>query len=472
MRLAGVSAALMLATVLLMIASTTQSARAQTFTTLHTFDSTTDGSFPEAGLVQARDGNLYGTTSRDGSSGGGTVFRITPGGTLTTLYNFCANCIGGSGPYAGLIQASDGNFYGTTAFGGNLNCDGGCGTIFKMTPGGTLTTLYNFCPQTGCADGDSPSAVLMQASDGDFYGTAGIGGIDNKGTVFKITLSGTLTILHSFTGTDGANPNAGLVQATDGNFYGTASDGGANGDGTVHKITPSGTFTTVHTFDDAEGAFPAGLVQASNGKLYGTTYSAGPGFNGTVFEINSAGALTTLHSFAGPDGSSPYAGLVQGSNGTFYGTTSFGGANSEGTIFGITASGLLTVLYSFCSQSSCADGGWPTAPLVQRTDGSFYGTASIGGVNLSGTVFRLSVGLHPFVETQPSFGKAGAKVLILGNKLTGVSEVTFNGITAPFSVLSKSEIITTVPTGATSGTVEVTTSSGTLKSNTKFRVTP
>jgi uncharacterized repeat protein (TIGR03803 family) len=471
MRVAGASAVLTLATVLVMIAST-QSAHAQTFTTLHTFDST-DGSFPEAGLVQARDGNLYGTTSRDGTSGGGTVFRITPGGTLTTLYNFCSDCKGGGyGSYAGLIQASDGNFYGTASFGGNLTCDGGCGTIFKMTQGGTLTTLYNFCPQTGCADGDLPSAVL-QASDGDLYGTADLGGIDNKGTVFKITLSGTLTTLHSFTGTDGANPNAGLVQATDGNFYGAASDGGTNGNGTVFKITPSGTFTTVYTFDGTEdGAFPGALIQASNGNLYGTTYSAGSGFNGTVFEINSAGTLTTLHSFAGPDGSSPYSGLVQATNGTLYGTTSFGGANSEGTIFGITASGVLTVLHSFCSQSSCADGEWPTASLIQDTDGSLYGTASTGGVDLSGTVFSLSVGLHPFVKTQSSSGKVGAKVIILGNKLTGASKVTFNGTAATFSVVSKSEIITTVPTGATSGTIEVTTSSGTLKSNTKFRVTP
>src|SRR5208337_4428285 len=191
--------------------------------------------------------------------GVGTVFTITPGGTLTTLYSFCSQsgCTDGANPYAALVQGTDGNFYGTT-LGGAAN-----GTVFKMTPGGTLTTLYTFC--YGCT-GVSPYAALVQGSDGNFYGTTSFGGANGDGTVFRITPSGTLTTLHSFDGTDGAAVYAGLVQGTDGNFYGTTAQGGGSGVGTVFTITPGGTLTTLYSFCSqsgcTDGANPyAALVQ-------------------------------------------------------------------------------------------------------------------------------------------------------------------------------------------------------------------
>ena len=268
-----------------------------TLTTLYSFCSQTncsDGTSPFAGLVQGSDGNFYGTTSGGGAKSYGTVFKMTSTGALTTLYSFCSQsgCSDGSFPEAGLVQGSDGNFYGTTDEGGT----NGDGTVFKITSSGTLTTLYSFCSKNGCSDGENPSAGLVQGSDGNFYGATENGGANgNNGTVFKITPAGTLTTLYSFCSapcTDGANPN-GLVQASDGNFYGTTGHGGANDYGTIFKITPTGTLTTLYSFCSqsgcSDGEYPiAGLMQAVNGTFYGTTSSGGSSNDGTVFSLVSA----------------------------------------------------------------------------------------------------------------------------------------------------------------------------------------
>jgi uncharacterized repeat protein (TIGR03803 family) len=243
--------------------------------------------------------------------------------------------------------------------------------------------------------------------------------------------------LHGFDQTDGVDPYAGLVQGTDGNLYGTTYGGGTGspcnlggGCGTAFKITPSGTLTTLHSFDQTEGANPeAGLVQATDGNLYGTTYDGGTGRS-----CNLGGGC--------------------------------------GTVFKIATSGTLTTLYSFCSQSNCADGYDSVAALVQDTNGKFYGTTLYGGTNGAGAFFSLSVGLGPFVEANPTSGKAGMAVKILGTDLTGATSVTFNGTAATFTVKSRSLITTTVPTGATTGTVQVLTPGGTLSSNVPFRVRP
>jgi uncharacterized repeat protein (TIGR03803 family) len=461
-------------------------APAQTFKTLQSFNST-DGANPYAGLVQATNGNLYGTTYGGGPVGAGTVFKMTPTGTLTTLYSFCSQsgCTDGLGVIAGLVQATNGNLYGTTI---NDGANGAGGTIFKITPGGTLTTLYSFCSQSGCTDGATPPAGLIQATDGNFYGTTFTGGANNDGTVFKITPSGRLATLHSFDGTDGANPWAGLMQGTDGNFYGTTSAGGANsngmcgsiGCGTIFKITPGGTLTTLYSFCSqsgcADGDTPyAGLIQATDGNFYGTTLDGGSMITnaGTVFKITPGRVLTTLYTFCPQspctDGESPWAPLIQATDGNLYGTTYSGGANlNEGMVFKITLGGTLTTLHSFDG----TDGANPQGGLVQDTNGKLYGTTYQGGANSVGAVFSLAVGLGPFVETNPTSGKVGATVKILGTNLTGATSVTFNGTAATFTVKSPSLITTTVPTGATTGTVQVVTPSHTLNSNVPFRVLP
>jgi len=465
---------------LLLLVVTAITSPAQTFTTLHSFGST-DGANSHGALVQATDGNFYGTTYAGGANDFGTVFKVNTTGAVTTLYSFCAKtgCTDGSGPAAPLIQAINGNLYGTTYIGGA----NGYGTVFQITTSGTLTTLYSFCAQSGCADGAEPTASLVQAANGNLYGTTYIGGLNGDGTIFEITPSGTLTTLYSFCAqndcTDGEGPFGGLVQAANGNLYGTTHLGGANGAGTVFDMTATGTLTTLYSFcaqsgcTDGGGPFAA-LVQAANGNFYGTTYGGGANAEGTVFQMTPSGTLTTLYSFCAlsncTDGSGPFAALIRATNGNFYGTTYSGGASGEGTIFKVTPTGTLTTLHSFCAQTSCTDGEYAQGALVQSTNGTFYGTTEGGGTNLDGTVFSLSVGLGPFVELQPSSGKVGAAARILGTSLTGATSVSFNGTAAKFTVVSSSEITTTVPAGAVTGFVTVKTPLATLKSNKQFTV--
>lgn len=305
---------------LLLGAAAASAAQAQTLITLHSFD-VTDGANPYAGLTQGTNGSLYGTAYAGGADSAGTVFKITPAGVLTTLHDFCSQggCLDGYLPHSAPIQAANGNLYGTTDLGG---ANGVGGTVYKIAPSGTLTTIYNFCPQSNCADGAYPYAALIQGTDGNFYGTTLQGGNDSStGTVFKVTPSGTLTTLYTFYSqsncADGQLPQAGLTQASDGNFYGTTSGGGAAGVGTVFRITLRGVLTTLYSFcslsNCADGSSPyAPLVQASDGNFYGTTSGGGTAGVGTVFRITPAGSLTTLHIFCAqsgcPDGEQPLAG--------------------------------------------------------------------------------------------------------------------------------------------------------------------
>jgi uncharacterized repeat protein (TIGR03803 family) len=457
----------------------------QTFSTLLYFDGS-NGYEPYSTLVQGADGSFYGTTT---SLAFGTIFKITPDGTLTTLYSFGGR--NGSFPLGGLVLGTDGNFYGTTqnggtnsdvrlcgtgGFGGPVGV--GCGTVFKITPGGTLTTIYSFCTVQAtssfgiyCADGQFPSGALVQGADGNFYGTTQSGGVNlGNGTVFKIIPGGTLTTLHTFYGgADGSSPRARLIQATDGSLYGTTMRGGSNDLGTIFKITPGGALTPLYSFVGGHPyVYPfAGLVQATDGNLYGTTGSGGANGLGMVFKITPAGTFTTLHSFDDTDGSKPQAELVQATDGNLYGTTSSGGANGQGTVFKITPAGTFTTLHSFDE----TDGAMPEAALVQGTDGNLYGTSGYGGpIYTGGTVFSLGVGLSAFVKTLPASGAVGTPIIILGNNLTGATSVSFDGAPATFTVVSDFEIETTVPVGATSGSVQVTTPSGTLYSNVAFQV--
>ena len=301
------------------------------FTLLYSFAGGSDGVNPLAVLIQGSDGNFYGTTISGGANNQGTVFKITPSGTETVLYSFAGGGSDGAHPYAGLIQGSDGNFYGTTANGGL----GSQGTVFKITPSGTETVLHFFAG--GNSDGATPTAGLVQGSDGNFYGTTVSGGPQNYGTVFKITPSGTETLLSGFTAP--IRPSGALIQGSDGNFYGAAI-GDGDGGGLVFRITPSGSYTALYVFEggSSDGAYPMGLIQGSDGNFYGTTNQGGASTYGTVFKLTPSGTETVLHFFAGgnSDGVNPNAGLVQGSDGTLYGTTGEGGANGDGTVFKVT----------------------------------------------------------------------------------------------------------------------------------------
>lgn len=449
---------------------------AQSFTVLHSFDGTHGGS-PRGALVQATDGNFYGSASIGGptgicSNGCGTLFKITPGGALSTLHDF--NGMAGFYPTGALVQTSAGSFYGATAGGGDsgVKCyifkQSGCGTLFELTPSGSFLSLHSFD-----GSGGSEPLGLALGNNGNFYGVAEWGGTDDNGTVFETTPSGTFTLLFNFA-ESGAIPG-GLIAATDGNFYGTSEYGGTESAGQVFQVTPSGTVTTLYSFcgggDCTDGSNPmAGVIQGTDGDLYGTTYVGGASGSGTIYQVTQSGVATLLYTF----GSQAFAQIpmVQGTDGNFYGVTLQGGTNDDGMIFEITPDGALTTLYSFCPLSGCADGAYPASPLIQGTDGIFYGSTISGGATGYGVVFSLDVGLGPFVETLPAMGRAGAPVKILGTDLTGATSVTFNGTPATFTVASPSLIRTTVPTGATTGRVRVTTPSGTLTSNVVFRVGP
>jgi uncharacterized repeat protein (TIGR03803 family) len=457
---------------------------AQTLTVLHNFHNT-DGSYPWGGLVQAANGDFYGTASGGGANSQGVVFKITPGGVFSTVYNFCSQggtaCTDGEQPRMGLILDGNGYLYGTTLFGGANNR----GTLYRITQSGELTTLYSFCNLASCADGWAPYGVLLQAHSGGLYGTTNQTGMYNSGTIFDSTPAGGLTTLYSFCATlgcpDGAHPSAGLIQAGNGILYGTTTDGGANcsndsGCGTVFKLIGA-TETVLYSFCSeggsacTDGSGPnAGLVLGPNGNFFGVTPGGGLNNNseGTVFKITPSGTLTTLHSFCTqtgcPDGQVPLGGLILASDGNFYGTTSGG----FGTIYQITPRGALTTLAAFDN----TNGSGPYAAPVQGTNGDFYGTTNLGGAHGYGTVYRLSTGLAPFVKTVPTSGTVGAAVKILGYDLTGATSVSFNGTAAVFTVVSGAEIITTVPSGATTGTVQVVTPTTTLTSNVAFDVLP
>jgi uncharacterized repeat protein (TIGR03803 family) len=319
------------------------------------------------------------------------------------------------------------------------------------------------------------------ASTGNLYGTTSNGGNSGSGVVFEITPAGALRTLHSFCAqgapcSDGQYPYSGLVQASNGNLYGTTLSGGANYEGEVYEITPMGQFKVIYSFcalqDCGDGSTPyAGLIQAANGNLYGATYSGGAFNYGTVFQITPTGQLTTLHSFDNSDGAYPTYAPTQANDGNLYGTTSQSlGVFYGGTIYEITAAGEFTSLYAFCNFTRCT-GLLPLGGLAQDTDGTFYGTTwGASSDAYDGTVYSYSTGLSPLVETVPAAAKPGARVIILGNNLTGSTNVTFNGTPATFTVESDTYITATVPTGAATGTVQVTTPSGTLDSNPSFQV--
>jgi uncharacterized repeat protein (TIGR03803 family) len=446
---------------------------AQTLETLVNFD-TSNGGDPYYGpLVQGTNGKIYGTTV-GGPTGWGTVFAMAPGGELTTLYEFCSapGCVDGANPKTGVIQALDGNFYGTAMQGGA----NGQGVVYSITPTGEFTTLYSFCSLPSCADGAGPIGSLIQGNDHNLYGTTSASGVNGGGTIFKITPTGTLTTLYNFCAlpgcADGGNPYGGLVQANDGNFYGATL-------GTVYQLTPGGTFTVLYAFcpggDCSTGALPlSSLVQSSNGNLWGTASYGGEGDHGAVYQITLSGTLTA-YSVCSHDtcvSREPTSSLVQTNDGKLYGTGFIGGEADAGAIFSVTPTGAMRSLYSFCSLSGCADGTNPAGGLMQDTNGILYGTTLLNGTGGVGTIFGFSVGLGPFVETRPGSGAVGTPVAILGTDLTGATGVSFNGIPATFTVVSASEIRTTVPSGATTGIVTVTTPSGPLNSNTSFQVVP
>ena len=353
-------------------------AGAQTTEVLHSLAGRTDGAQPQAPLIQGADGHFYGTTSFGGSAALGTVFKITSGGTFTVLHQFVGGSDGAQ-PFAPLLQAADGNFYGTTRLGGAANK----GTVFRMTPGGDVTVLHAFGQTVN--DGAYPSAGLIQARDGNFYGTTGSGG-NGYGTIFTMTPGGALTVLYaSFGRSTGAAPRGRLLEASDGNLYGTTT--GMNGSpyccGTAFRFTTSGTFVVIHAFELNGVAFPSTpLIEGSDGYLYGISGNGSYPWTSQIYRMSLNGDVTALPM---PVGYYPVSALTQGSDGAFYGA---GGAQvySFGMLFRMTASGAFAVRHVFAGRP--LDGAIPLTELTLGSDGNFYGTTRFGGASNEGVVFR------------------------------------------------------------------------------------
>ena len=347
-----------------------------------------DGGSPAGSLVQETDGNFYGATAYGGAYGAGTVFLLTTNGGLVTLASF--DFTNGAQPAATLLLATDGNFYGTTQTGGAYQN----GTAFKLTPFGVLTTLASF----NGGNGAYPLAPLVQGTDGNFYGTTSEGGTNGDGTIFCLTPTGALSSLFSFNGLNGATPSAALLPAGNGHFYGTTRDGGVNGYGTIFSVTTNGVLTPLFSFDSTDGANPqAPLTPGPDGSFYGLTTLGGAYGDGTVFRLSPDGSVTSLFSFAETNGSSPSGSLLQGADGNYYGTTMEGGTYGDGTIFTLSTTGSVTTILSL----SGPNGSFPTSSLILGSDGAFYGTAAYGGVGYDGLTWSGDGVVFRFNYTPP-----------------------------------------------------------------------
>jgi uncharacterized protein (TIGR03437 family) len=428
------------------------------FTSLYTFPTyvnSLSASLGAQGLVQGSDGNFYGTTlnGTNAMDHRGTVFKITPTGTLTILTNFEQSPFPAY-PSGGVIQATDGNFYGTTNAGGAANQ----GTVFKLTPDGVLTVIYSFIENNPIGgpnpNGAEPVAGLVQATDGNFYGMAAAGGQFGVGTVFKITPAGVLTLLHTFgsSSTDGELPQDGLIQAKDGNLYGTTRTSGT-GKGWIFEITPEGVLTPIYIFGSAppDGEGPAGnLLQAADGNFYGTTGTGGTGgcrdtLNdvtgcGTIFRVTPSGTETILYNFgANPnDGQYPDAGLIQDADGNFYGTTSAGGAGGDGTVFKFSLA-------------------LPDTPAIASSGGVLNGASYQPGISPGSWITIYGTNLSSATDTWVNAIVKGA----LPTTLDGVG-VMVGGQAAYIEYVSPTQIDAVVPNvAAGSVPVTVTTANGT-----------
>jgi uncharacterized repeat protein (TIGR03803 family) len=435
----------------------------QKVSVLYNFSSAVGANPINIALTQGRDGQLYGTTVNGGASGLGSIFKISTTGHATALHSF--NGTDGSQPWAGLTLGTDGNFYGTTFQGGTT----GNGVVFKMTPTGTLTVLHNFVDDG--IDGILPMSAPILATDGNFYGTTQIGGANFAGAVYKLTPAGVLTIIYNMDSAVGSYAAYSPTQGNDGNLYIATLLGGSGQCGSVIKISTAGVLKNNYSLDcAANGGNPGGsLFQGSDGNFYGTAYNGGANSLGVLFKLSRTFSYTVLHSFGNPlsEGTNPSGGVIEATDGNLYGLAYNGGTFGDGTVFNSSLSGTSNTLNNW-SSNVAAQG-----QLTQHTSGGLYGVTYQGGTQNLGTVFSLNAGLRPFVELVNAQGKAGRTVEILGQGFGGTTSVTFNGIPATsFKVVTGTYVTAVIPVGASSGPVVVTTPGGTLTSNRNFRVIP
>ena len=387
-RISRITAILAFAGLLMLFA--TQPAPAQTLKALYSFTGAADGGDPFPAVMRDAAGNLYGTTDYAGAAFAGVVFKVSKTGQETVLYNFCSlsGCTDGQYPYAPLVRdATTGNLYGTTQYGGTANL----GVVFKLSATWKETVLHSF---TGAADGALPYGGLFRDKAGNLYGTTESGGTANLGVVFKISKAGKETVLHSFTGTvnDGSEPaSASFYMDANGNLFSVTSHGGTANEGVLYKLSPKGKLTVLHSFTagTADGCYPYGTPAVdAHGNMYGGTGGCGTSNLGVVWKVSKNGAEAILHNFAGAsDGQSPLAGVILDAAGNIYGTTNTGGASGFGTAFEVNKNGKFILLHTFTGGT---DGKYLYGGLILDPKGRIYGTTINGGTGGYGTVWRIT----------------------------------------------------------------------------------
>ncbi len=449
-------------------------AHAQTPTTLHAFEQgPTDACEPEDNIVQGRDGNMYGVGVTCGTNGTGAVYKISPTGAESVVFNFPSNW---SSCFSGLTLGSNGNFYGTC-----FTTPTGNGSIFQLTPAGVFTDKYDF---TGVNGDTEPVYAPIQASDGNFYGTTGYYPF-SCGNIYQLTAAGVYKNLHTFSGSD-CGPASSLFQASDGNLYGTLYECTINGfgPGCVYKISTAGVFTEIYGFESATGEAPCtGVIQGKNGKLYGATNQGAANNFGNIYELTTAGVYTDLHDFNQATDAScvdnvgrTNVNLQQVTDGSFYGVNGAYGPAGDGSIYKLTSADVFT---AFLFPTPPVDGNAPLSTLIQNTNGRVYGTTPSGGPTscspCQGVFFSVATGDAAFVNLEPTqkSGFVGARVGIFGQGFSSSSVVEFGGVASSSVTRSGTTYLTaTVPVGAKTGTVTVTTGSTKLTSPQTFKVKP
>jgi uncharacterized repeat protein (TIGR03803 family) len=452
-------------------------------------DKCPQGARPDA-IIQASDGNFYGAAevTDEGVSfpQGGTLFKLTPSGQFTLLFSFVQSggkFLNGNLPVSGFIEGNDGLLYGTTVLGGTHND----GVLFRISKtGSNFTVLHNFCSSAGCADGNGPGTLVL-GQDGNIYGGTASGGATGQfchvqggcGTIFRFTpASGTFTTLLQISKNSEQGEGGGsLILASDGNFYGV--NNGTNG-GQIFRFTPAGQYTIQFTFPTAELDEPiSGITQGANGNFYGALIQELNNQGITFYEVSPDGTgFQQFAPFTKLEGTLSIPSLFLASDGNLWDTNFESSAFSSGTVFTLNPeSGVVFQQFPFNGRN----GSQPLAGVIQGADGLIYGTTELGGTIsgggqkfADGVVWNLNAGLPapaPSVALlNPASGSVGSTVLINGNHFIGATGVSFNGASAVFTVLNTHFISATVPTGATTGPITVSTAGGASTSTQVFTV--
>jgi uncharacterized repeat protein (TIGR03803 family) len=456
-----------------MFAGTALPVSAQTPTTLYSFEQiSTQACYPEDNIVQGRDGNMYGIGESCGINGTGAVYKISTTGVESVISSFSStysNC------FSGLTIGSDGNFYGTC-----FSTPGGNGAIFKLTPSGGFTDVHEF---TG-TDGDTePLYAPIQATDGNYYGTTGYYPF-SCGNIYQLSSAGVYKNLHTFSGSD-CGPASNLIQASDGNLYGTLYACSINSTGgCVYKISTAGVFKEIYGFTSPAGYNPCtGVIQGKDGNLYGATNEGAANNSGSIYKLTTAGVYADLHDFNEATDAScvdnagrTNVNLTQVTDGSFYGVNGAYGPDGGGSIYKLNSAKVFT---DFLFPDPPVDGDLPLSTLLQNTNGKLYGTTPSGGPTAcspcQGTFFSVATGDAAFINLEPTqrTGLVGSSVGIFGQGFSSSSVVKFGGVKSTSVTLSGTTYLTAkVPVGAKTGTVTVTTGSTTLTSPQTFKVKP